>query len=91
MKKAVDIMTWCHVLEMLGKRFKIIHYFPNELLASCLWRPTPAHGLGTLTEIVYLKSSNHHYQSKVIVCVSVLSGRLWIIAQMQSISFFFQL
>ncbi len=30
------------------------------------------------------KSNNHHYQSKVIVCVSVISVRMRIIAQMQS-------
>ncbi len=36
------------------------------------------------------KSINHHYQSKVIVCVSVISGRLRIIAQMRSIGFYFQ-
>ncbi len=33
------------------------------------------------------KSKNHHYQSKVIVCVSVISGRLQIIARMRSIGF----
>ena len=33
------------------------------------------------------KSSNHHYQSKVIVCVSVISERMRIIARMRSISF----
>ena len=32
-------------------------------------------------------SSNHHYQSKVIVGVSVISGRLRIIARMRSIGF----
>ena len=32
-------------------------------------------------------SDNHHYQSKMYVCVSVMSGRLWIIAQMRSIGF----
>ena len=30
-------------------------------------------------------SNNHHYQSKVIVCVSVISGRLQIIVRMRSI------
>ena len=33
------------------------------------------------------KSNNHHYQSKVIVCVSVISRRMRIIARMQSIGF----
>ncbi len=33
------------------------------------------------------KSKDHHYQSKVIVCVSVISGRLGIIAWMQLIGF----
>ena len=32
-------------------------------------------------------SNNHHNQSKVIVCVSVISGHLRIIARMRSISF----
>ena len=32
-------------------------------------------------------SNNHHYQSKVIVCVSVISGRLRIIARIRSIGF----
>ncbi len=32
-------------------------------------------------------SNNHHNQSKVIVCVSVISGRLRIIARMRSIGF----
>ena len=36
------------------------------------------------------KSNNyHHYQSKVIVCVSVISGRMRIIARMGSLSFEF--
>ncbi len=35
------------------------------------------------------KSNNHHYQLKVIVGVSVISGRVRIIAQMRSIGFFF--
>ncbi len=34
-----------------------------------------------------VKSNNHHYQSKVIVCVSVISGRMRIIAWMRSIGF----
>ena len=33
------------------------------------------------------KSHNHHYQSKVIVCVSVIGGRRQIIARMWSIGF----
>ncbi len=33
------------------------------------------------------KSNNHHYQSKVIVCVSVISRRRRIIARMRSIGF----
>ena len=33
------------------------------------------------------KSNRRHYQSKVIVCVSVISGRLRVIARMQSIGF----
>ncbi len=33
------------------------------------------------------KSNPHHYQSKVIVCVSVISGHMWIIMRRQSISF----
>ena len=33
------------------------------------------------------KSNNYHYQFKVIVCVSVISWRLGIIARMQSIDF----
>ncbi len=33
-------------------------------------------------------SNNHHYQSKLIVCVSVISGRLWIITWMRSIGFY---
>ncbi len=32
-------------------------------------------------------SNNHHYQSKVIICVSVISGRLRIIMRMRSIGF----
>ena len=34
-----------------------------------------------------VKSNNHHYQSKVIVCVSVISGRMRIIARMRSAGF----
>ena len=33
------------------------------------------------------KSNNPHYQSKVLVCVSEISRREWIIARMQSIGF----
>ncbi len=33
------------------------------------------------------KSNKSHYQSKVFVCVSVISGRMQIIAQMRSIGF----
>ncbi len=33
------------------------------------------------------KSNIHNYQSKVIVCVSVICGRMLIIAQMRSIGF----
>ncbi len=33
------------------------------------------------------KSSNPHYQSKVFVCVSLIGGRMWIIARMRSIGF----
>ncbi len=33
------------------------------------------------------KSNNSHYQSKVFVCVSVISGRRRIIARMRSIGF----
>ncbi len=33
------------------------------------------------------KSNNHHYQSKVIVCVSVMIGRMQIIARMRSMGF----
>ncbi len=32
-------------------------------------------------------SNNHHYQCKVIVCVSVISGHLRIIARMRLIGF----
>ncbi len=32
-----------------------------------------------------------HYQSKVFVCVSVISGHMWIIAQMRSIAFKFKM
>ena len=32
-------------------------------------------------------SNSHHYQSKVIVCVSVISWRLRIVARMRSIGF----
>ncbi len=33
------------------------------------------------------KSNKSLYQSMVFVCVSVMSGRMWIIAQMQLIGF----
>ncbi len=33
------------------------------------------------------KSNKSHYPSKVFVCVSVISGRMWIIARMRSIGF----
>ncbi len=36
---------------------------------------------------VCLFVNNHHYQSKVIVCVSVISRRLRIVARMRSIGF----
>ncbi len=34
------------------------------------------------------KNSNYHYQPKVIVCVSVIIGRMRITARMRSIGFF---
>ena len=34
-----------------------------------------------------VKSNKSHYQSKVFVCVSIISGRIRIIARMQSIGF----
>ena len=33
------------------------------------------------------KNNRSHYQSKVFVCESVISGCMWIIARMQSIGF----
>ena len=33
------------------------------------------------------KSNMSHYQFKMFVCVSLISGRMWIIARIQSISF----
>ncbi len=33
------------------------------------------------------KSNSPHYQSEVFVCVSVISGHMWIIARMQAIVF----
>ncbi len=46
--------------------------------------------LGSVRPSVFsltVKSNKNHYQSKVFVCVSIISGRMRIIARMRSIGF----
>ena len=72
-EKSVFQLTKNVIIDRIAKRIKEIMPLVASLrLSVCLSA---------------LSRLNHHYQSKVIVCVSVISWRLQIIVQMGSIGF----
>ncbi len=57
----------------------------GQRLRSNLWRAAVDIRGSALSSVV--KSNKSYYQSKVFVCVSVISGHMRIIARMRSVSF----